>query len=495
MENLPYYLALLLFSLVIFKHFFHRNSKLPPSPFALPIIGHLHLIKNSPQEALNHLSSKHGPILFLRFGSRPTLVVSSPSAVEECFTKNDVVFANRPRSIAGDYLTYNYTAVVWAPYGDLWRSLRRLAVVELFSSKSLQKSSIVREQEIRNILSHLMKIGNREVDLEYWFTLLTFNMTTRLVAGDRCVRDEDAGTELGKRFVEGLKEKFLRSSPSNLCDYVPILRWIDYGGVKKSMVILQKKRDEFLQGLIDQVRRKRADEGGDKKTLIGTLLCLQESEPDFYTDDLIKSLIVVMFLGGTGTSIVTMERAVSFLLNHPLTFQKARAEIDNQVGHRRLLDDSDLSKLPFLQCVINETLRLYPPAPLLLPHYSSEDCTVGGFEVPRGTTLLVNASGLHRDPKVWEEPDKFKPERFEGEREGFKFVPFGIGRRACPGANMGVRAISLALGSLIQCFELEEVREKKSLIIDSKPPLKAEALKVVCIPRKNALELLSQFQN
>ncbi|CAL5355683.1 unnamed protein product [Camellia sinensis] len=469
MENLPYYLALLLFSLVIFKHFFRRNSKLPPSPFALPIISHLHLIKNSPQEALNHLSSKHGPILFLRFGSRPTLVVSSPSAVEECFTKNDV-----------DYLTYNYTAVVWAPYGDLWRSLRCLAVVELFSSKSLQKSLIVHEQEIHNILSHLMKIGNREVDLEYWFTLLTFNMMTRLVASDRCVRDEDAGTELGKRFVEGLKEKFLRSSPSNLCDYVPILSWIDYGGVKKSMVILQKKRDEFLQGLIHQVRRKRADEGGDKKTLIGTLLCLQESEPNFYMDDLIKSLILVI---------------VSFLLNHPSTFQKARAEIDNQVGHRCLLDDSDLSKLPFLQCVINETLRLYPPAPLLLPHYSSEDCIVGGFEVPRGTTLLVNALGLHRDPKVWEEPDKFKPERFEGEREGFKFVPFGIGRRACPGANMGVRAISLALGSLIQCFELEQVREKKSLIIDSKPPLKAEALEVVCIPRKNALELLSQFQN
>ncbi|GMP45420.1 hypothetical protein CsSME_00013954 [Camellia sinensis var. sinensis] len=156
-------------------------------------------------------------------------------------------------------------------------------------------------------------------------------MMTRLVAGDRCVRDEDAGMELGKRFVEGLKEKFLRSSPSNLCDYVPMLRWIDYGGVKQSMVILQKKRDEFLQGLIDQVRQKRADKGGDKKTLIGTLLCLQESELDFYTDDLIKSLILVMFLGATGTSIVTMERAVSFLLNHPSTFQKARAEIDNQV--------------------------------------------------------------------------------------------------------------------------------------------------------------------
>ncbi|KAL7245326.1 hypothetical protein ACSBR2_000617 [Camellia fascicularis] len=132
----------------------------------------------------------------------------------------------------------------------------------------------------------------------------------------------------------------------------------------------------------------------------------------------------VMFLGGTGTSTVTMERVVSLLLNHPSTFQNARAEIDNHVGIGIAL----LGDLKYL-----------------------------------AVRLLVNASDMHRDPKVWEEPDKFKPERFEGEREGFKFFPFGIERRACPGANMGVRAISLALGSLIQCFELEEVREKKRL--------------------------------
>ncbi|GMP45426.1 hypothetical protein CsSME_00013957 [Camellia sinensis var. sinensis] len=99
----------------------------------------------------------------------------------------------------------------------------------------------------------------------------------------------------------------------------------------------------------------------------------------------------------------------------------------------------------------------YPPVPLVLPHYSSEDCTIGRSEEPHCTILLVNALVLHRDPKVWEELDKFKPERFEGEREGFKFVPFGIRRRMSPDANKGVRAVSLALGSLIQCFELEEV--------------------------------------
>ncbi|KAL6995431.1 imidazoleacetate 4-monooxygenase [Sarracenia purpurea var. burkii] len=303
MEIFWYCLAALLSLLLTFNHFFnHGDRKLPPSPFALPIVGHLHLmIKNSPTQALQHLSSKHGPILFLRFGSRRTLVVSSPSAVEDCFTNNDVVFANRPRSMAGDCLTYNYTAVVWAPYGELWRNLRRLSVVELFSSKSLHKSSIIREEETRDLLSHLFRISCRGetpvVDLKYWFLLLATNMVTTLVTGERYVRYEDAGNESGKKLLERIKEMFVNVTPTNLCDFFPILRWIDYKGAEKSMMGLQKKRDEFLQGLVDEYRRKKSrnSDTGDNNwsAMIGTLLFLQESEPEFYTEDLVKSMILV----------------------------------------------------------------------------------------------------------------------------------------------------------------------------------------------------------
>ena len=170
-----------------------------------------------------------------------------------------------------------------------------------------------------------------------------------------------------------------------------------------------------------------------------------------------------MLVGGTDTTTTTLEWAMSLLLNHPEVLKKVKAEIDSQVGCGRLLNDSDFAKLPYLRCVINETLRLYPPQPLLLPHFSSEDCIVGGFHIPRGTILLVNAWFMHRDPNLWEEPTKFKPERFEatnGEREGFKNIPFGIMRRACPGAGMGTRVISLALGALIQCFDWERVGEE-----------------------------------
>ena len=205
-----------------------------------------------------------------------------------------------------------------------------------------------------------------------------------------------------------------------------------------------------------------------------------------------------MFVAGTDTTVTTMEWAMSLLLNHPEVLQKVKVEIDNQVGSGRLLDDSDFAKLPYLRCVINETLRLYPPQPLLLPHFSSKDCTVGGFHVPRGTILLVNAWFMHRNPQLWEEPTRFKPERFEAideEREGFKYIPFGMMRRACPGSSMGLRVLSLALGALIQCFDWERVGKA---MLDMNPNLgfllsKAEPLEAICSPCHSMTNILSRL--
>ena len=188
---------------------------------------------------------------------------------------------------------------------------------------------------------------------------------------------------------------------------------------------------------------------------------------------------------------------MSLLLNHPEAMQKVKAEIDSHVGQGCLLDESDLVKLPYLRCVINETLRLYPPAPLLLPHYSTEDCIVGGYNIPRGTMLVVNAWAMHRDPKVWEEPTKFKPERFEenlSDREGFKYIPFGMGRRTCPGAAMAIRTVSLVLGSLIQCFEWEKIGQEVDMSQTFGLALsKTKPLVAVCSPCQSMVELLSQL--
>ena len=182
-----------------------------------------------------------------------------------------------------------------------------------------------------------------------------------------------------------------------------------------------------------------------------------------------------MLSGGTHTTSQTMEWALSSLLNHPNVLQKARDELEKmQPGH--LLNDSDLSKLPYLRCIINETLRLFPAAPTLVPHFSSEDCTIGGYKVPKGTTLLVNVWAIHRDPNVWEEPNKYKPERFEGMDEA-------------------IRLAGLTLGTLIQCFEWQRVGpEMVDLEENQEATLgKAKPLEASYKPRPSMIKTISQL--
>ena len=203
----------------------------------------------------------------------------------------------------------------------------------------------------------------------------------------------------------------------------------------------------------------------------------------------------VLLLAGTDTSAVTLEWAMTNLLNHPNILKKARDEIDSQIGEEKFIEESDVSKLHYLQSIISETLRLYPAAPLLVPHMSSADCTIGGYDVPSGTMLLVNAWAIHRDPKVWDDATSFKPERFEnGEIEGHKIMPFGIGRRTCPGASLAQRTVSLTLGLLIQNFEWERVTTEEVDINEGNGITmpKAMPLEAMCKARPIMHKLLSK---
>lgn len=200
-----------------------------------------------------------------------------------------------------------------------------------------------------------------------------------------------------------------------------------------------------------------------------------------------------MLLGGTETSATTLEWAMSALLNHPEVLKKARDEIGTNIGKDRLVEESDISKLPYLQHIISETFRLHPAFPLLSPHFSSKDCTIGGYNVPQGTILLVNAWAIHRDPQLWSDPEQFKPERFEKEGEAEKVIPFGLGRRACPGAGLGQRTVSLTLGLLIQCFEWKRMSEQEIDMTEGKGVTmpKLIPLEAMCKARPNIINKVS----
>ncbi|XP_038971683.1 cytochrome P450 81Q32-like [Phoenix dactylifera] len=506
METATFYYCAVLFLALLFtsKSFFQsKNARLrspPTGPLALPVVGHLHLLRQPIHRTLSAISARHGPLLLLRFGSRPVLLVSSPSAAEDCFTVNDITFANRPQILSSKHFGYDCTTLGASPYGPHWRNLRRIATLEIFSPARVAAFSASRAAEVRSLLRHLFGDGDRaefrKVEMKSRFSELTFNVAMQMIAGRRYYGAEATEVaEEGRRFRRVIEEAFLVAGASTLEDFLPWVRWAGWNSAEKRMARLAREMDELFQEMVEERRKKRGREEG-KTTIIDVMLEMQEAEPGYYTDEIIKGIILNLISAGTDTSAGTMEWALALLLNHPEALKKAKAEIDMQVGHARLVTDHDLRNLHYLQNVIKETLRLFPAGPLLLPHESSEQCVVQGYSVPRGTMLLVNAYAIQRDPQLWTNPFEFRPERFdEGEGEGYKNIPFGSGRRRCPGEGLAMRTMGLALGSLIQCFEWKRTREEE---VDMTEGLgltmpKAEPLEALYKPCGNMTDVLSQI--
>ncbi|XP_060962897.1 cytochrome P450 81Q32-like [Cannabis sativa] len=488
----------LIISIVVlsFKTEKRQYKNLPPTPPSLPIIGHLHLVKPPIHRALHNLSTKYGEIFLLRLGFRRVVVVSSSTIAQECLTKNDIVFANRPHFLLAKHVGYNSSNVVDCSYGEHWRNLRRIGAIEIFSSGRLNLFINSRRDEVIRLLKKLSCQDSNRVELKSMFQELTFNIITRMVAGKRYCGDDVANEEEAKLFRDTLRTFMEFNGAGNAADFLPILNWIPINNFENKVKRLGKTMDSLLEGLIKE-HKSNKDENR-MNTVIEHLLSLQDSQPEYYTNEIIKGFVMQSIAGGTDTSALTLEWAMSNLLNHPHVLQKVKTEIDSEIGQRQLMEESDISKLPYLQCVISETFRLYPVGPLLVPHYSSNDCNICGYDVPRDTILLVNIWAIHRDPKLWEDAENFKPERFENiniENEfGYKLMPFGVGRRSCPGRGLASRVIGLALGSLIQCFDWEKVDHNKIDMTEGKGLTmpKVVSLEAICKARPIMNYLMSQ---
>ncbi|CAN0905543.1 Isoflavone 2'-hydroxylase [Linum grandiflorum] len=506
--SLIFYFPLFLAMYIIFNHFQNKLRNLPPSPFpSLPIIGHLHLLRRPLHRCLSQISAKHGPLVLLQFGLRNVLLVSSPALAQDCFTTtNDVVFANRPRMAAGRRLAYNCTTLAWAPYGDHWRNLRRIASTQLLSSQRVQSLSGIRAGEVKSMIRWLLGKREEEVDMKVALFELTLNVVMSMIAGKRYYGDNVSDAEEARRFREIQTETMRLSGETNLEDFLP---WLRSKELERRMRGCHGKRDGFFQELIEEWRGKKKESSSDdhlqRKCLIQVLLSSQLTDPDYYTDDLIKGMIMVLLSAGTETSSNTVEWALSLLLNHPPALKAAQSEIDTLVGKDRLVEETDLGKLHYLEGIIKETMRMYPALPLLVPHESSEECVVGGYKVPSGTILLVNTWDIHNDTRIWDDPSEFKPERFvEGgqgrgdnyDDDGFKFLAFGYGRRSCPGEGLGMKMVSLTLATLIQCFDWEIPGNRAMVDMSEQTGFtmaKALPLKVKPRPRDAMLNLLSQI--
>ncbi|XP_020590115.1 cytochrome P450 81F3-like, partial [Phalaenopsis equestris] len=243
----------------------NKKKNFPPSPpSSLPILGHLHLLKKPLHQSLARLSAKHGPLLLLRFGFRPVLVVSSASLAEECLKTNDIVFPDRPQFSSVSVTTYNYTNIPFTSYGPQWREMRRIATLEALSSHRLEFFADVRAEEVRALARHLFRNSGR-VELRTCLFRLAVNIITKTISGIRYYEDDGENDKDVYKFKEVNEKINSLSSMTNVGDFLPaMIGWIARHGVKRKMARYHKYRDEIIRSLIEKHRRKRMEEKDNK---------------------------------------------------------------------------------------------------------------------------------------------------------------------------------------------------------------------------------------
>ncbi|KAL5549563.1 hypothetical protein UlMin_004794 [Ulmus minor] len=440
-----------------------KNSilRFPPGPKKLPLIGNLHnLVGSLPHRSLRNLANKYGPLMHLQLGEVSNIVVSSSEMAKEIMKTHDIIFANRPFLLAIQKLIYDSTDIAFSPYGDYWRQLRKICTMELLSQKRVQSFRSIREEEISNLVKGIQLSEGSQINLSERILSLSYGITARAAFGKKCKHE--------KEFISIVKESSKVTAGFCVADMYPSIKILQhFSGLGKKLEKLHREVDRILGNIIDEHKEKmmKVKQDGDgvgdlQEDLFDVLLKLQKSGDLDHplTDNNIKAVLVDMFSAGSETSSTAIEWAISELLKNPKKMEKAQEEVRRVYLGKTSVDETYIHELKFLRSVIKETLRLHPPVPLLLPRESSQSCVIEGYEIPAKTKVIVNGWAIGRDPRRWKEAEKFYPERFldsliDYKGADFEFIPFGAGRRVCPGMSFATAVVELTLAKLLYHFD------------------------------------------
>nr|AHB64324.1 3-hydroxyindolin-2-one monooxygenase [Secale cereale] len=440
------------------------KQQLPPTPPGkLPIIGHLHLIGSHPHVSFRDLAAKHGRdgLMLVHVGAVPTVVVSTPQAAEAVLRTHDHVFASRPRNPVADIIRYNSTDIAFAPYGDYWRRARKVVNTHLLSVKMVYSKRHDREEEVRLVVGKIRELAmaapGKALDMTELLGGYASDFVCRAVLGES--HRKHGRNELFRELTE-ISASLLGGF--NLEDYFPRLANLDVflRVVCSKAMGVSKRWDNLFNELIAEYEGGKEDNAED---FVHLLLSLKK-EYGLSTDN-VKAILVNMFEAAIETSFLVLEYSMAELINNRHVMAKVQKEVRESTPNGEKLDlimEEDLSRMPYLKATIKEAMRIHPPAPFLLPHFSTNDCEINGYTIPAGTRVIVNAWALARDPLHWERAEEFYPERFlqEGRDaevdmygKDIRFVPFGAGRRICAGATFAIATVEVMLANLIYHFD------------------------------------------
>ncbi|GAB2291348.1 hypothetical protein Dimus_025606 [Dionaea muscipula] len=484
------------------------SKSLPEPAGSWPVIGHQRLLLGPqlPHKTLGNLADKYGPIFMIKLGIQRVVVVSNWQMARESLGTNDKVFLSRPKAVAIENMGYNYAMFGFGPNGPHWREMRKIATLELLSNQRIEMLKHVRIEEVKTAIKALhdkcvnSKGSSQEVpvlvELRQWFADMNFNTIVNLVVG-KSIRESPEHNEK-QRCQRAMRDFFELTGTFLVSDSLPFLRWFDIGGYEKAMKRTAEELDNLLQGWLDDHRQKRCSgEAKDKQDLMDAMLDVMDKEPErlsntYEPDVAVKATSLNLILGGSDTTTVTLTWAISLLLNKREALKRVQDELDREVGRERRVNDADLKNLVYLQAVVKETMRLYPPAPLAAMREAISDCTIGGYHIPAGTQLIPNFYKIQRDPCVWPSPEEFRPERFltthkdvDVRGQNFELIPFGSGRRMCPGVSFAVQVLHFTLANLLHGFGIATPAGKPVDMTEGfgLTTLKATPLEVILTPR------------
>ncbi|VVB03472.1 unnamed protein product [Arabis nemorensis] len=466
---IPAMSLLVCFLLTLFFFFFataktRRNSSesgrgsFPPGPPGLPLVGNIFQLGLNPHRSLAAFSRTYGSIMSLKLGRLTAVVISSPEAAKEALKTHDHVLSARTFNDAIRAFDHHKHSVVWIPPSARWRFLRKTIAKNLLSPQNLDTIQSLRMRKVEELVSLVNQFCERgeAIDMARASFVTSFNIISNaLFSVDLATYDSNSSPYEFHNTVVHLMEI---SGKPNAGDYFRFLRFLDLQGTRKEAVLCIERLFRVFQEFIDARLAKRLSntEASSIDTLDSLLDLTQENEEEFTIKD-IKHMLLDLFVAGTDTNSSTMEWAMTELIRKPEKMVKAQSEIRQVIGENGVVQESHIQSLPYLQAILKETLRLHPAAPLI-PRKSESDFQIFGFLVPENTQVFVNVWAIGRDSNVWENPMKFEPERFllreiDVKGKDFELLPFGSGRKMCPGYSMALKTMSMVLASLLYSFD------------------------------------------
>ncbi|KAL3536914.1 hypothetical protein ACH5RR_000280 [Cinchona calisaya] len=442
---------------------FRKSARLPPGPYPFPIIGNILQLGLNPHQSLAKLSKTYGPLMLLKLGSRTAIVVSSPALAKEVLQKHDQILSSRTVPNAAQIFDHPKMSIVWLPPSTRWRYLRKICKEQLFARQKLNVSQGLRREKLQQLYDYFYKctVARKSLNIgEVAFTTTLNLISSTFFSVDFVNYDDSNSSQEFKEIVHGMLKNVGTPNPA---DYFPYLKVLDPKGIRRSTKHCFIKLCRIFEDIIDERLLVRDSSESRKDDLLEVLLDHSMKNKSEFSRNDIKGLLMDLFVAGTDTTASIVEWTIAELIRNPEKLKKARAELKSVIGKKQKIpQESDISRLPYLQAVIKESFRLHPPAPFLVPHKAEADVEINGYTVPKNAQLLVNIWATGRDSNVWPDPEMFVPERFlqsemDVRGQHFELIPFGSGRRICPGLPLAYLMVHLMVAISIHNFELKLV--------------------------------------